>query len=231
MKTIAAACLLLCTLAVGLKADEIKTISKNVPLPTVPPLELPVKSPGEGAADRDTIKLRWSGSPGAGDGFAVKLVTSDSIALVTYRNKKAHLLTDKEAQDDYVKTRGRYYWDADGTPFGKTVFFMGEITLETQTYSIREAGTDWSIFLFTEDGKRIAPIEVSFLKPTLKTNSAPGYRAPSQWVVFFTAKFKNEDPGTKAMLFTGETKLFELAVAGSPGQGKARFKFVQSKGK
>ena len=107
------------------------------------------------------------------------------------------------------------------------ISFEGTIQLCFSSYDNPTAAIqkEWTIALFTEDGKRIAPMNVTLTAPSVYTDGLNFvYRD-------FTAKFALIDADTRKPILTPETKFIEIAVAGEAGRMKAHYDIKGTKRK
>ena len=99
---------------------------------------------------------------------------------------------------------------------------MGYIQLDT----IADMDADWTFYLFTSDGKRLKPDNVDIGPVEIQHNPVSGGNYARREV---SVIFANKDPDTGKSLLNLETTLLTLAMAGYPGQIKARFEFDPKK--
>lgn len=208
------------------RADDIKTVSKTFPVIKDPAPQLSKKLKYDSMMQKWGVGAWWSrqvyrkglDESRIGNGMEVAICSSDFLAALTNQEAKSKLLNDAEAQTLYEKKIGDYG--------GKHIAFYGYIQINNDVYKSSDISGEWTFYLFTEDGKRFKPASVTFSRPSFSadylSHNTFGYRD-------VTVIFDNVDPDTNKPLLTPETKSLTLALAGSPGQVKAKFVFDPKK--
>jgi len=206
-------------------ADQIKTTKRKFKMPPIAEKSLSRKIKYEDTFRKWAILAWWSNesgtlfSSGVGNGFELAFMTPEVIAGLTNFEAKSKLLSEDEAQKRYEENLLKFSRDK--------IAFDGYIQINHRTQGFDAINSDWTFYLYTEDGKRYKPEEVilsrSYIFQYDKLSSA--LRKDVKLI------FNNTDSDTKKSLFTMDTRFFQVAMAGAPGQVKAHFEFEQSKRK